>query len=164
MAMLCSALQAVIMVTLTKASHIDDAVSPSQDPQHLVDDSGNNLEFSWSPAKLEQLENLFTPMKNDIGELYESFNKKENDRCHRNPEQLQRFLIKVNNPAFTLEFLLYDSEIARPNPGLMFKKLIKMEERIEQLIETGMEKCEVFYTSMKGFLATTKELKKILKD
>ena len=152
------------MVTLTTASHIDGTVSPSQDSPSL-DDRGNNLEFSWSPAKLKKLENLFTPMKNGIGDLYESFNEeKENDRCHRNPEQLKRFLITVNNPAFTLEFLLYDSEIARPNPELMFKKLIKMEERIEKLIETGMEECGVFYSSMKKFLATTKELKKILKD
>ena len=162
MAMLCSALQAVIMVTLTTASHIDDAVSPSQDSQYL-DDSENNQEYTWSPAKLKKLENLFTPMKNGIGELYEYLNyEKENNRCHRKLEQFQRLLIAVNNPAFTLEFLLSDSQI--PNPKKMFKKLTKMEERIEKLIVTWTKEFGVFDSSMKKFLTTTKELKKILED
>ncbi|KAL5263488.1 hypothetical protein ACHWQZ_G008760 [Mnemiopsis leidyi] len=164
MTLLWPVLPAVVMATLTTALHIDDAVSPSQNPEFL-DDKGDKLEHSWSPAKLRQLEKLFTPMKNGIGELYEYLSdEKQHNRCLQKLEQFQRLLTAVNNPAFTLEFLLSDSEIDHTHSRMMMNKLTKMEERIEKLIETWRKEFGVFDTSMRQFLATTKELKKILED
>ena len=164
MAMLCSALQAVVMVTLTTAFHIGDTVLPIQDSQYL-NESRNNLEYTWSPAKLKKMQNLNRRVKDGIGSLYEYTYDWGENRCPRKLEQYRRLLGATDSPAFNMEFLLaYNSEITRSKPKKMLKILIKMEERIEKLIDTSTKEFGVFDSPLKKSLATTKELKKILED
>ena len=159
MVILCSVLHAVVMVTLTTAFLTDDTVLPIQDSQYL-NDSRNNLEYTWSPAKLKKLQNLLIPMKNGIGAFYE-YLVYEN-KCHRKFEQYRQLLLKINSKAFDLVYYL--SETTRSNPKKIFRILLRMEEGIEKLIDILTEEFGVFDSSMKKFLATTVELKKILED
>ena len=141
----------VLVVTIVAA-----AVTPSPSAQTTdfsdIDKHQQRGDDQLDQKGLKEMEDIFVPMKKEIGSLYEEKNPEEKQNLHKS--------YKLNTPLFAIEWLLADNLIFEEK---MMKKLRKMEKRIKVMMQ-DTDKFGVSKATLKKFLRKIESLKKIINE
>ena len=146
----------VLVVTIVAAAFNihENAVTPSPETTEFsdIDKHQQRGDDQLDQKGLKEMKDIFVPMKNEIGDLYNEKNPEEKQNFHKS--------YKLNTPLSAIEWLLDDNLIFEEK---MMKKLRKMEKRIKVLMQ-DTDKFRVSKATLKKFLRKIESLKKIINE
>ena len=146
----------VLVVTIVAAAFNihENAVTPSPETTEFsdIDKHQQRGDDQLDQRGLKEMKDIFVPMKNEIGDLYNEKNPEEKQNFHKS--------YKLNTPLSAIEWLLDDNLIFEEK---MMKKLRKMEKRIKVLMQ-DTDKFGVSKATLKKFLRKIESLKNIINE